>query len=164
MRVAVGTDHAGFPLKGEIVAEISRLGHEVIDKGTFDTSPVDYPDFAEAVSTSVTSGEAERGVILCGSGVGAAVAANKVRGIRAGVCHDTYSAHQGVEHDDMNVIALGARVIGPEAALEALRAFLGARFSGEERHARRLKKVLAIEARFGRAAARQAGEREKIDG
>jgi len=157
MRVAVGADHAGFPLKQEILDELRRLGHEVVDKGTFDTVPVDYPDYAEAVARAVASGEVERGVLLCGSGVGASVAANKVPGVRAAVCHDTYSARQGVEHDDMNVLALGARVIGPEVALEALRAFMGGRFSGEERHVRRLNKVLAIEARF-------AGEKEQIDG
>jgi ribose 5-phosphate isomerase B len=157
MRVAIGTDHAGFPLKAEIVAELERLGHQVVDKGTFDTAPVDYPDYAEAVARSVVSGEAERGVILCGSGVGASVAANKVPGVRAAVCHDTYSGHQGVEHDDMNVLALGARVIGPEVALEVLRAFVGARFSGEERHLRRLNKVLRIEAAF-------AASKENVDG
>jgi ribose 5-phosphate isomerase B len=148
MRVAVGADHAGFPLKQEILDELQRLGHRVIDKGTFDTAPVDYPDYSEAVARAVASGEAKRGVLLCGSGVGASVAANKVPGVRAAVCHDTYSARQGVEHDDMNVLALGARVIGPEVALEALRAFMSGRFSGEERHVRRLNKVLAIEARF----------------
>jgi ribose 5-phosphate isomerase B len=157
MRVAVGSDHAGFPLKDAVVAELRRLGHAVVDKGTFDTAPVDYPDYAEAVALAVVGGEAERGVLLCGSGVGASVAANKVPGIRAAVCHDTYSAHQGVEHDDMNVLVLGARVIGPELALEAVRAFIGARFSGEERHVRRLHKVLAIEERFAR-------EKEQIDG
>ncbi len=157
MRVAVGTDHAGFPIKAEVVAELQRLGHEVVDKGTFDTAPVDYPDYAEAVARSVASGEVQRGIILCGSGVGASVAANKVPGVRAAVCHDTYSGHQGVEHDDLNVLALGARVIGPELAIEVVRAFTGARFSGEERHRRRLNKVLAIE------AASVAGK-EKIDG
>jgi ribose 5-phosphate isomerase B len=157
MRVAIGTDHAGFPLKAEIVAELERLGHQVVDKGTFDTAPVDYPDYAEAVARSVVSGEAERGVILCGSGVGASVAANKVPGVRAAVCHDTYSGHQGVEHDDMNVLALGARVVGPEVALEVLRAFVGARFSGEDRHLRRLNKVLRIEAAF-------AASKENVDG
>jgi ribose 5-phosphate isomerase B len=157
MRVAIGADHAGFPLKATIADELARLGHEVMDKGTFDTTAVDYPDYAEAVGRSVTSGEAERGVLLCGSGVGASVAANKMPGVRAAVCHDTYSAHQGVEHDDMNVLVLGARVIGPEVAVEAVRAFVGARFSGDERHLRRLNKVLAIEARFAR-------EKEKIDG
>lgn len=151
MRVAVGSDHAGFPLKGAIVDELRRLGHEVVDKGTFDEASVDYPDFAEAVGMSIIAGKAERGIVLCGSGVGASVAANKMPGIRAAVCHDTYSAHQGVEHDDMNVLALGARIIGPELAVELVRAFVGARFSGEARHQRRLDKVNAIEARCSRA-------------
>ena len=151
MRIAVGSDHAGFPLKATIVDELRRLGHEIVDKGTFDEAPVDYPDFAEAVGLSIMSGEAERGVVLCGSGVGASVAANKLVGIRAAVCHDTYSAHQGVEHDDMNVLTLGARIIGSELAIELVRAFAGARFSGEARHQRRLDKVNAIEARSLRA-------------
>ena len=151
MRVAVGSDHAGFPLKGAIVDELRRLGHEVVDKGTFDEASVDYPDFAEAVGMSIIAGEAERGIVLCGSGVGASVEANKMPGIRAAVCHDTYSAHQGVEHDDMNVLTLGARIIGPELAVELVRAFVGARFSGEARHQRRLDKVNAIEARRSRA-------------
>jgi ribose 5-phosphate isomerase B len=157
MRIAVGSDHGGFPLKATIIGELQRLGHEVIDKGAFDDSPVDYPDFAEAVGLSITSGEAERGVVLCGSGVGASVAANKLVGIRAAVCHDTYSAHQGVEHDDMNVLTLGARIIGSELAIELVRAFAGARFSGDARHQRRLDKVNAIEARSLRA-------KEDIDG
>lgn len=151
MRIAVGSDHAGFPLKATIVDELRRLGHEIVDKGTFDEAPVDYPDFAEAVGLSIMSGEAERGVVLCGSGVGASVAANKLVGIRAAVCHDTYSAHQGVEHDDMNVLTLGARIIGSELAIELVRAFAGARFSGEARHQRRLDKINAIEARSLRA-------------
>jgi len=157
MRIAVGTDHAGFPLKGFIIDELRKLGHEVVDKGTDSTAPVDYPDFAEAVGLAVTSGEVERGIVLCGSGVGASVAACKIPGVRAAVCHDTYSAHQGVEHDDMNVLTIGARVIGPELALEVVRAFAGAQFSGEARHARRLAKVRAIEARYAR-------EKEAIDG
>jgi len=157
MRVALGADHAGFALKQVILDEIVRLGHTPLDQGTFSDAPVDYPDFAEAVADCMTSSAAERGVLICGSGVGASVAANKIPGIRAGVCHDTYSAHQGVEHDDMNVLTLGARVVGTELALELVRAFLAARFSGEERHARRLQKVLAIEARFSR-------EKEKVDG
>jgi len=157
MRVALGCDHGGFPLKATVIAEIERLGHEALDKGTFSDAAVDYPDFAEAVGLSVRSGEAQRGIVLCGSGVGASVAANKITGVRAAVCHDTYSAHQGVEHDDMNVLTLGARVIGPEVAIELVRAFLSARFSGGERHVRRLNKVLAIEARF-------AGEEGKING
>lgn len=148
MRVVVAADHGGFSLKGVIIDEVHRLGHEAIDKGTDSAAAVDYPDYAEAVGTSVRSGEADRGILLCGSGVGASVAACKMPGIRAAVCHDTYSAHQGVEHDDMNVLTLGARIIGPELALELVRAFLGAQFSGDERHIRRLKKVNAIEARF----------------
>jgi ribose 5-phosphate isomerase B len=157
MRIAVGADHGGFPLKQCIVDELRHLGHDGIDKGTDSDAAVDYPDYSEAVGESVRSGEADRGIILCGSGVGASVAANKMPGVRCAVCHDTYSAHQGVEHDDMNVLALGARVIGAELALELVRAFVGARFSREERHVRRLNKVLAIEARF-------ESEKEKIDG
>jgi ribose 5-phosphate isomerase B len=159
MRIAVGTDHAGFPAKAAVVAELRRLGHEVVDKGTDSTTPVDYPDYAEAVGESVLSGEAERGIMLCGSGVGACVAANKMTGVRASVCHDTYSAHQGVEHDNMNVLCIGARIVGPELAIELVRAFAGAKFSGEERHVRRLKKVLAIEERYSRER-----EKEQIDG
>ena len=149
MRIAIGADHAGFDLKQIIAAYVRHLGHEVIDKGTDSDAPVDYPDFAEAVSIVVRDGQAERGVLICGSGVGASVAANKIPGIRAGLCHDTYSARQGVEHDDMNILTLGSRVIGPEPAWECVLAFLGARFSGEERHQRRLDKVLAIEAAEG---------------
>lgn len=145
MRFAVGCDHAGFPLKQTVVDELRRLGHDVTDVGTHGAEAVDYPDFAQAVAEAVASGRVERGIILCGSGVGASVAANKVVGVRAAVCHDTYSAHQGVEHDDMNVLTLGARIIGPEVAIELVRAFAGAAFSGEERHRRRLDKVLAIE-------------------
>jgi ribose 5-phosphate isomerase B len=147
MRFALACDHAGFPLKQTVADELRRLGQEVLDLGTDSTEAVDYPDFAEAAGLAVAEGRAERGVILCGSGVGASVAANKIPGVRAAVCHDTYSAHQGVEHDDMNVLTLGARVIGPELAVELVRAFAGAQFSGEERHVRRLKKVLAIEER-----------------
>src|SRR6478736_6462758 len=147
MRIAVATDHAGFPLKQPVIDEIERAGHDVIDLGTYNTDPVDYPDYAEALGRAVESGDAGRGVLICGSGVGASVAANKIPGIRAAVCHDTYSAHQGVEHDDMNVLTLGARVIGPELAIELVRAFVNARFSGEERHLRRLNKVIAIERR-----------------
>ena len=147
MRVAVGTDHAGFPLKQRVLDTVRALGHEAIDLGAQSTEPVDYPDVARAVGEAIQQGKAERAVLVCGSGVGASIAASKLRGIRSGVCHDTYSAHQGVEHDDMNVLALGARVIGVEVALELVSAFLKASFSGEERHARRLAKVLAIEAR-----------------
>ncbi len=147
MRVAIASDHAGFPLKEMVLQTVRAAGHEPIDLGTHDTSPVDYPDFAEKVGGAVQRGEAERGIILCGSGIGASIAANKLKGIRSGVCHDTYTAHQGVEHDDMNVLAIGARVIGPELAVEIVRAYLGARFTGEERHARRVGKVKDIEAR-----------------
>ncbi len=147
MRIAVAADHGGFPLKQRVIDELRRMGVDVIDLGTHSADPVDYPDFAEAVGQAIITGEAERGIVICGSGVGASVAANKLPGVRAAVAHDTYSAHQGVEHDDMNVLALGARVIGPEVATELVRAFAAARFSGEERHARRLAKVQAIEAR-----------------
>jgi len=146
MRVAIASDHAGFPLKEMVLQTVRAAGHEPIDLGTHDTSPVDYPDFAEKVGGAVQRGEAERGIILCGSGIGASIAANKLKGIRSGVCHDTYTAHQGVEHDDMNVLAIGARVIGPELAVEIVRAYLGARFTGGERHARRFGKVKDIEA------------------
>jgi ribose 5-phosphate isomerase B len=146
MRIAIGFDHAGFPLKERVLEDLRALGHEAVDLGTFDTTAVDYPDYARAVGEAVQRGEAERGVLVCGSGVGACIAANKLAGIRAGVCHDTYSAHQAVEHDDMNVLCLGARVIGPELASEVLRAFLDARFSGEERHVRRVGKIAAMEA------------------
>lgn len=147
MRVAVGMDHGGFPLKEFILEEIRKEGHEPVDVGAFQLdSTDDYPDFAEAVGAAVLDGRAERGVLVCGSGVGACVAANKMKGIRASVCHDHYSAHQGVEHDNMNVLCLGARIIGPELAVDLIRAFLAANFSGEERHVRRLGKVDAIEA------------------
>lgn len=146
MIIAVGCDHAGFPLKARVVHELERAGHQVVDCGGFDTTPSDYPDFARAVATTVAEGRAERGVLVCGSGVGASVAANKVPGARAALCHDTFSARQGVEDDDLNVLCLGARVIGVEAAAEALRAFLAARYSNAERHARRVAKIVAIEA------------------
>lgn len=145
MKVAVACDHAGFPLKDTILETIREAGHEAIDLGTDSTASVDYPDFAEKAGRAVQRGEADRAIVICGSGVGAAVAANKMLGVRAGLCHDTYSAHQCVEHDDVNVLALGGRIIGPELAIEVVRAFLAARFTGEERHVRRLNKVLAIE-------------------
>ena len=147
MRVAIGADHWGVTLKEKLVAHIKSLGHEVRDLGTHSTDAVDYPDYAERVGEAVLQGEAERGVLICGSGVGASVAANKLPGIRAGLCHDTYSAHQGVEHDDMNLLVLGGRVIGDALAYELVRNFLEAKFSGEERHRRRLEKVKALEAR-----------------
>ena len=151
MRIAIGADHAGFELKQQIAAELRELGHEVLDLGTHSTDPVDYPDFAEAVGGALREGRAERGIVICGSGVGASVAANKIPGIRAGLCHDTYSAHQGVEHDDMNVLVMGARVIGPAMARDLVRAYLGAKFTGEDRHRKRLAKIQALEARAGRS-------------
>jgi ribose 5-phosphate isomerase B len=149
MRVAVASDHAGFSLKGKVAEYLGSLGHTVEDLGTCDTKPVDYPDFAEAVATAILSARVERAVLICGSGVGASVAANKFRGIRAGLCHDTYSAHQGVEHDHMNLLVLGGRVIGEALARELVGAFVGAKQSQEERHLRRLGKIAAIEAKCG---------------
>jgi RpiB/LacA/LacB family sugar-phosphate isomerase len=148
MRIVVGSDHAGFLLKQEVAESLRRDGHEVLDVGTDSTAPADYPDSAEAVGNAIREGKAERGVLVCGSGVGASVAASKLPGIRAAVCHDAYSAHQGVEHDDMNVLVLGARVVGPALALELVRTFVGARFSNEERHVRRVGKVKALETRY----------------
>jgi ribose 5-phosphate isomerase B len=147
MRVAIAADHAGFELKQFLLPRLQELGHEAIDLGTCSTAPVDYPDYAAALAAAVLEGRTERGVLICGSGVGASIVANKFTGIRAGLCHDSYSAHQGVEHDDMNILVLGARVIGVELARELAERFLAARFSGEERHRRRLAKVAAIEAR-----------------
>ncbi len=149
MRVAVAADHAGFPLKGRIIEELHRLGHLPLDLGTDSTDPVDYPDYARAAAAAVLAGRAERAVLLCGSGAGASVAANKFRGIRAATCHDGFSAHQSVEDDDVNVLCLGARVVGPELAVELVREYLAARFSGAERHRRRLEKIAAFEAAFG---------------
>jgi RpiB/LacA/LacB family sugar-phosphate isomerase len=147
MKVALGADHAGFDLKQHINAQLEELRHVVLDLGTHSTQPVDYPDFAEAVGLAVRDGKAERGILVCGSGVGASVAANKIRGVRAGLCHDYYSAHQGVEHDDINVLVLGGRVIGQSVALELVRTFLEAKYTAEERHQRRLDKVKALERR-----------------
>lgn len=146
MRLAIGADHAGFELKESIAKMLRAEGHDVVDLGTHSTAPVDYPDFAAAVGRAVAEGQVERGLLICGSGVGASVAANKIVGVRAGLCHDTYSAAQSVEHDDANVLVLGARVIGSALAEVLVRAFLGARFSGGERHRRRLEKVRALEA------------------
>ena len=148
MRLVLGSDHAGYELKQELVEFLRALGHEVLDVGTCSTAAVDYPDFAEAVAGAVLDGRAERGVLICGSGVGACVAANKIPGIRAAICHDSYSAHQGVEHDDMNVLVLGSRIIGAELAKDLVRNYLRANFTHEERHVRRLAKVKAIEARY----------------
>ncbi|MCC7353382.1 MAG: ribose 5-phosphate isomerase B, partial [Anaerolineae bacterium] len=146
MRIAIGADHGGFALKFEIAKTLAGAGHQVLDKGPFSFDPADdYPDFVLPVCQAVQRGESDRGIIICGSGVGASMTANRFTGIRAAVCHDTYSARQGVEHDDMNVLCLGARVVGSALALELVRAFLGARFTGEERHVRRLAKVAAIE-------------------
>ena len=156
MVVAFGCDHAGFPLKARLLRAIADAGHEILDCGAHELDPDDdYPDYARAVGEAVAAGRAERGVIACGSGVGVAVAASKIPGIRAAMCHDTYSAHQGVEHDAMNVLTLGARVVGPELAAELVAAFLGATFSGAERHRRRLAKVEALE----REALREASGR-----
>jgi ribose 5-phosphate isomerase B len=148
MKVAVGSDHAGFELKAAILEVVAREGHAALDLGTHSSAPVDYPDIALAVGESIQAGGAERGVLVCGSGVGVSIAANKLRGIRAAICHDHYSAHQGVEHDDMNVLVLGARVIGAALAAELVAAFLQAHFSADERHARRLNKVLQLEQRL----------------
>ena len=145
MRIVIGSDHAGFPLKEDLTAYIRQLGHEVMDVGTHSPEPVDYPDYAEALSRALLYGQAERGVMICGSGVGASVAANKLPGIRAGLCHDTYSAHQGVEHDDMNVLCIGSGVIGEDMAGELVRTFLGAKFDGGERYVRRLQQIQEIE-------------------
>jgi ribose 5-phosphate isomerase B len=148
MKIAVAADHAGFPLKDEVLAILRDAGHEAIDLGTHDTQPVDYPDTARAVAEAVRAGEADRGVIVCGSGAGVAIAACKLPGVRAFVAHDTYTAHQAVEHDDANVACLGARVIGPALAEDILRTFVAAQFTGEERHRRRLGKIQAIEEEF----------------
>ena len=148
MQIVLGSDHAGFELKKILNDHLQANGHLVLDVGTYGTAPVDYPDYAEAVAKSVLQGEAERGILICGSGVGASVAANKIPGIRAGLCHDCYSAHQGVEHDDTNVLVLGARIIGAELAKDISLTFLNARFTAEERHQRRLSKVIDIEKRY----------------
>lgn len=146
MKIAIASDHAGFPLKQTLIDCLKRLGHKVEDLGTNSAEvPVDYPDFTAKVAEAVTRGKANRGIMVCGSGVGACVAANKFKGVRAAICHDTYSAHQGVEHDDMNVLCLGARVIGPALALEITEAFSGAVFSNEARHVRRLDKIRSFE-------------------
>jgi ribose 5-phosphate isomerase B len=149
MKIAVGFDHAGFPLKRIVLETVRAAGHEAIDLGTNSAEPVDFPDYSEKVGRAVQSGDAERGILVCGSGVGACIAANKVKGVFAGLCHDTYSAAQGVQHDDMNVLCLGARVIGPELAVELIKAFLSARYignePGEERLARRVEKMRKLE-------------------
>ena len=146
MRVAIGADHAGFQLKEDLAKLLADQGYAMLDMGTHSEAPVDYPDYAAAVGRAVREGRADRGVLVCGSGAGAAIAANKIKGVRAALAHDTYTAHQAVEHDDANVIALGSRVIGEALAEEITTAFLLARFTGEDRHVRRLNKVKAIEA------------------
>jgi RpiB/LacA/LacB family sugar-phosphate isomerase len=145
MRIVIGSDHAGFRLKNAMGDLLRSLKQEVLDVGAFNENPSDYPDFAEAVGRAILDGRAERGVLICGSGIGASVAANKLPGIRAGMCHDTYSAHQGVEHDNINVLVLGSRVVGEKLAEDLVKAFLGAKFTNEERHVRRLAKVQALE-------------------
>ncbi len=149
MHIVVASDHAGYALKQDLVVYLVELGHSVQDVGAYGTEPSDYPDYAEALCLAILDGSAERGVLVCGSGVGASVAANKLPGIRAAVCHDVYSAHQGVEHDDMNVIVLGSRVVAAFLAHDLVKAFLDARFTGEERHRRRLAKIDRLEAQFG---------------
>ena len=149
MKLVIASDHAGFPLKEEVRAYLGNAGHEVVDLGAYNTEPSDYPDFAEKVGLAIKQGVAPRGILICGSGVGVCVAANKIPGIRAGMCHDTYSAHQGVEHDDMNVCVLGARIIGSAVAFEVVDRFIGAKFAAAEaRFVRRFNKVLAIEAKY----------------
>ena len=145
MKIAIGCDHAGFALKDTVVKQVQQLGHEVLDCGTFCPDSVDYPDFAQKVAAAVSSGQAARGILICGSGVGVCVAANKFKGIRASICHDAYTAKQAVEHDALNVLCLGARIIGPASAEELVTQFLSASFSQEQRHVRRLNKVLALE-------------------
>ena len=150
MNLVVASDHAGFPLKARVIEELRKAGHQVTDLGTGSTEPVDYPDYARAVAEAILNRRADRAVLLCGSGAGACVAANKFRGIRAATCHDTFSARQAVEDDDVNVLCLGARVIGPELAVELVHAYVAARFSGAERHRRRLSKIAGFEAEFGK--------------
>ena len=150
MNIAVASDHAGFPLKGRVIGELRALGREVADLGTDSTAPVDYPDYARAVAEAILGGRAQRAVLLCGSGAGACVAANKFRGIRAATCHDSFSARQAVEDDDVNVLCLGARVVGAGLAVDLVKDFVGARFSGLERHCRRLAKIAAFEEDFGK--------------
>jgi len=147
--IVIGSDHAGFTLKKELMETLRHYGHDPVDVGSHDAQPADYPDVAIRVGEAIQQGRSSKGVLICGSGVGASVAANKLRGVRAGLCHDTYSAHQGVEHDDMNVICLGSRVVGPEVAKELVLAFVKAEFTGEERHVRRLNKVRELEGYSG---------------
>lgn len=158
MRIAIGGDHAGVELKKALIPFLREMGFQVVDVGAFSSEPVDYPDFAEAVGLSLLNRQADRGILLCCSGVGASVAATKLPGIRAGLCHDTYSAHQGVEHDNMNILVLGACVIGLELAKELVRAFVEAKFTGEERHKRRLEKIRELELRYGHQTTMKTGD------
>lgn len=151
MKITIGSDHAGFDLKTLLIEHLRQHGHDLIDVGTDSTQPVDYPDYAEAVARQLLQGKSERAILICGSGAGASIAANKIPGIRAGLCHDGYSAHQAVEHDDINVLVLGSRVIGPALAKDLCITFLNARFTGEERHRRRLGKIHSIEQRYALA-------------
>ena len=148
MRVVLGSDHAGFELKQQILEYVQALGHEVLDVGTHDSSPVDYPDFAEALGMAIVEKRADRGILLCGSGVGSVISVNKIPGIRAGICHDCYAAHQGVEHDDMNVLVLGGRIIAIALARDLVKLFLEAKFSEEARHKRRLAKITNLENKY----------------
>lgn len=157
VKIAIGSDHAGFELKEHVKTLLLELKHQVLDLGTYDTRLVDYPDYAEAIGLALRGGKADRGILVCGSGVGASIAANKIPGVRAGLCHDHYSAHQGVEHDEMNVLVMGGRVIGTSVALELVRVFIEAKPTGEDRHQRRVEKVKAIEERY-------AVEREAMRG
>lgn len=145
MKVVIACDHAGFPLKQTVIDAVRLAGHEVLDVGTYTTDSVDYPDFVEKAGRAIQQGQAERGIVICGSGVGACMAANKMKGIYGAICHDTYSAHQGVEHDNMNMLCLGGRIIGPEVARELVAAYLSARFTAEERHLRRTGKIKKLE-------------------
>jgi RpiB/LacA/LacB family sugar-phosphate isomerase len=163
MKITIGSDHAGFALKKVLIEHLQKSGHQLTDVGTDSTAPVDYPDYAEAVAYGVLHGGTERGILICGSGVGASVAANKIPGIRAGLCHDSYSAHQGVEHDNLNILVLGARVVADELAKDLCTGFLNARFTGEDRHQRRLAKIQAIEHRYSnRSATVDSAMKEKI--
>jgi RpiB/LacA/LacB family sugar-phosphate isomerase len=156
MKIALGADHAGFEMKERVKRLLVQLKHDVLDLGTHSTLPVDYPDFAETVGLAVREGKAERGILVCGSGIGASVAANKIPGVRAGLCHDHYSAHQGVEHDNMNVLVMGGRVIGEALALELVNAFLNSQYTGEERHQQRLEKVRSLEERYASNCERES--------
>jgi RpiB/LacA/LacB family sugar-phosphate isomerase len=148
MRVVVGSDHAGFEMKEQVAAHVREAGHPVLDVGTHSAAPADYPDYAEALGMAILNNQADRGILICGSGVGASIAVNKIPGIRAGVCHDCYSAHQGVEHDNMNVLVMGARVIGQSLANDIVDVYLDAQFTCEDRHLRRLEKIRKLETRF----------------